>query len=292
MDLENFAKKYNLDLKVLEKEINEIMKVDKCSPQAALNEWKRKNFDKLAIAKKGKKITALYLFTESVPEFKRDDGTSNPPFFRVFFMALPSAEGEAPIIAFYKTAFDKIEEFLPEEPPAFSGFDFEQAYVTKGERLNWFRSVTDENDLPLLTKRDKVDIDNKELHEMFIHCAKGVEFWYDELQEREIEYRNNLFCYLQVTGVGEPFTWTAKTGEDAGKEFVCKTYFLADNVDETSLMRLVFRDWRSELPNFDKYDNVFFYGGYAKQNLENEDQLELGWSQWNSIYLARCPTPY
>ena len=231
----------------------------------------------------------MYLFTEAVPEFKQKDGQVNPPFFRAFFLVLPDAENSPPIIAFQKVAYDNIGDLFPKEPPAFQAYEFKKAYVTKGERLNWFRSVVDEKGLPLI-KTKEVEIENKDIHEMFIYCAKGVDFWYDELQEKEIDYRNNLFCYMQVTGAGEPFTYTAKKGEDAGKEFTCKPYYLADNVDETSLLRVVFRDWRSELPDFEKYDNVFFYGGYAKQNLENEDELELGWSGFNHIYLARCPT--
>ena len=286
MDLENFAKKYNLDIEILQKEVDEIVKKDKCNPQAALNEWKRLNFDKLAIVKKGKTLTALYLFTEAVPEFNRKDGTVSPPFFRAFFMVLPDEENNPPIIAFQKIDYDDIGKLFPEEPPAFQGFEFEQAYITKGERLNWFRSVTDKEGLPVL-KTKEVALDNKEIHEMFVYCAKGIDFWYDELQEKEIDYRNNLFSYLQVTGVGEPFNWTDK---NTGKEYTCKIYFLADNVDETSLIRIVFRDWRGQLPNFAKYDNIFFYGGYAKQNLENEDQLEVGWSDFNPVYLARCPT--
>ena len=291
MDFENFAKKYELDVTKLEKEVKAIAKRDGCSPSAALNEWKRENFDQLAILKKGKKITALYLFTEAVPEFKNKDGSINDPFYRIFFLVLPDGEDSPPAIVFYKMQYEKIGELFKEEPKAFTAFDFERAYITKGKRLSYFRTTVDDNGLPLLAQRDSIDLDNKQLHEMFIHCSKEIELWYDPLQEKDVDWRNNVFCYLQVTSVGEPFNWTSKKGENAGTEYTCRTYYLADNIDETSLLRVVFKDWQSDLPELNRYDNIFFYGGYAKQNLEFENQLEIGWNDWNAMYIARCPTP-
>jgi len=280
MDLEKFCQKFDLQIDELKKELSKIMENEGITEQAALNVWKSENMSMLRIKKKGEKLRAIYLFTEQVIPYRAEE-TGEEPFFRAFFMVLP---GREPLIAFVKLTKEQIIKLFPEEPETFSGYVFEAGYVTKGKRLNWINCLRDENGLPLLSPHDVV-ITNKDLHDYLIKCSRSIEEWYDENLEEEISYKYNLDCYLQVLSTDD-FEWTDK---QTGEKFTAYRYYLVDLVDD-SLVRAILTDWRGELPLYDKYDNLYIYGGYTKQTAESDDILTISWSANCPIFILRSPS--